>query len=836
MKKIQELLLQGDAAAAVERLSQAVQARPEQAEQIADAMREVLIQLYGRYAVRPVHECVQLLEKLLSPEALEAIVGDLKPAMDRTRHWYGEIRAVRLERLLREVRSAISLNDLAGAAQLSRSFLLESRSSQEKQQQGRQLVMALAGLVRDQKRSMQVLQALMAEPDLGPFEFNLAHAFAEAVQKEGRAGFKESDREWTQALNAATVTIFDHLPGKGAVGEPSDEELARFCTEIEALLRAGLGRGRVEDLIDPLRLIMEFSPTDPSSLPSLTGVEPRAFLGIGPKAKLTAVRGLERVGDNEALRAKINELARSEAGRRRVTILAAAMGGLRQADFYPFLQAALAQAPNGTRDEEIIIDSIGRIGAPAGVDRILALLQEVMSTRKVIEPKDIKRAKMLLTALGRIGRAKGMDPARRNELVRRVIEVVGEREGEISFFAADQMFTLRLGEIDRPFRAWAVRQIARSMFAKDRGSNLQTAGTTPLGFRQPMAAALIRLGKEMLPEILEAAGPASTTYSGAFQAFGEVMEKIGDERAVPVLERMTRTAFAQDERGDAGSILAEQVGDAASGKARPLTRDDVLHSLIFSLSKTGGEPGKRVLLQIADQVQAGQLPTPGSEISAILAGAKREAGTLGKLEAAPVEDEAAVSEAEFKEALSQARPGLLKKAAKRIPAIAMLGRSRRPEGLHVLIECLGDKEMLVYRAAETALIQYVTPPPAPANYEPFLLKFFEDEKAIRGALLERMLELITRNFPKREPYSDIFRRSVGRYISDGPTGHRLNACMVQGPAGASIAKDSAAGGAGEPPSPFEARMAEMEKKKAYLDKRRAWIESGKQGPPPEPPQ
>lgn len=841
MKNIQEFLVKGDVKAAVERLVQAVKENPEKAEPVAEAMHEVLTGLYDRFVVRSVHECVQQLEKIVSPEALQVIVGDLQPRMDRTRHWYAELRLVRQERMLRELRAAVTKNQIDIAGQLARTFLREARSAQEKQQMARQLISALAGLLRDQKRSAQVVQDLMGDAEIGPFEFNLMQAFSDAAQKEARGSLKESEREWTQALNTATVAVFDFLPGQRDVGEPSDEELDGFCAEVEALLRAGLGRGRLNDLIDALRVMTEFAPTDPSSLPSLVGIEPRAFLGLGPRAKLTAVRGLDRIGQNDRLRKLVLELANSEANRRRVATLAAAMGGLRHPDFSPWLQHALEETEAGTREEEIVIDSIGRIGSPEGIDRILGLLEEVMSSRtkmgklKPIEPKDVRRARMLLTALGRIGRARGFDPSRRQELVRRVIETVNDRDPEISFVAADQMFSLRLEELSPDLKRWGIRQAVSSMFAKDRGSNLQAAGASPLGFRQPMANLLIRMGKDMLPDILEEARPAAATYGGGLQAFGEVMSRIGDEQAVPVLEMMTRAALAHDDRTNQGSILAEKVGDPGSGEMRPLTRDDVLHSLIFAINKTGGEPGKRVLLQFADQVQSGQFAAPASEVASILAQAKREAGTLGTMESEPAADTPPVSDAEFEQALSAARPGLLKKPAKRIPGIAQLGRARRPEGLSVLLECLGDKDALVYRAAETALIQCVSPPPPPEKYERFLLALFEDEKLIRGVTVDRLIELIARNFPKREPYDEIFRRSVGRYVSDEVAAHRLKGCMLRGPVAGGGNGSEEGEGEGEGQSAYESRMEEMEKKRQYLEKRRAWIASGKQGPPPEAP-
>jgi hypothetical protein len=194
-----------------------------------------------------------------------------------------------------------------------------------------------------------------------------------------------------------------------------------------------------------------------------------------------------------------------------------------------------------------------------------------------------------------------------------------------------------------------------------------------------------------------------------------------------------------------------------------------------------------------------------------------------------------VSDRELQEALSQAKPGMLKKPVKRIPAIALLGRSRRPEALGVLLQCLGDKEALVFRAAETALEQYVSPPPPPEKYEPFLLALFEDERlhprrrpgAIAGSDRAELSQAraLQRDFPARGRAVH-FRRCDGspaRVLHESRSRGRRRSCGAEG-------------NGGEPPSAYDARMAELEKKRVYLEQRRQWIQSGKQGPPPEPPQ
>ena len=94
-------------------------------------------------------------------------------------------------------------------------------------------------------------------------------------------------------------------------------------------------------------------------------------------------------------------------------------------------------------------------------------------------------------------------------------------------------------------------------------------------------------------------------------ALANTLEEIGDERAVPLLEQMLRTAFLFDEDANRSSLLEEKTVDAASGEVRPLERDELIHGLLYTLKKIGGNAGIKVILDYADQVQGGRLQPPG---------------------------------------------------------------------------------------------------------------------------------------------------------------------------------------------------------------------------------
>ena len=198
---------------------------------------------------------------------------------------------------------------------------------------------------------------------------------------------------------------------------------------------------------------------------------------------------------------------------------------------------------------------------------------------------------------------------------------------------------------------------------------------------------------------------------------------------------------------------------------------------------------------------------------------------------------------EIEKAASQAKGGLLSNAKSQIMGLATLGRARQADTLPAILACLASKEVTVARAAETALTQFIVPPPGPKEYQAIVIHLFENKKLLRGAALERLIKVISRSFPKLPPYDEIYRKHVTVEFDGGPDKFRLvNAIALPKEAGRPSSPDGGDGEAGGEKEPAEARLPTgedkldaLQLKRDYLEKRRAWIKSGKHGPPPTPP-
>lgn len=855
MREVQTALAEGNAQGALGRFIARVRAERERAAELTLELTQTLLAEIHRFNVRPVMDFIEAARQTFPPDMTATIVKETEPAFERIRHWRTELEPVTRERLAREARAAVTLADVRQAARQV-DALIRRGGEAHRDKLSRYAVEALGRLARDYEKSRQAFAAVF-DPKRGAApSFDWEELLLEVRGRPG-GGYEESDREWTQALGAAAVSVRELLPGRRELGEPTEEQLAKFQNEAAALLNGGLISGDDNDFIDALQILRDYCPTDPSTIPSLAGVEPRIFLDLSNKARLTTVRALAKLGESELLCAQILRLAKSPEGNARMPLLAAIMGGLRNEAFGPWLAEEFKKT-SVPRDQERLIEAMSRIGSPAAIDLILGELAKC--AKKIIEPLEVRRARALLTNLGRVVRAKGVTSEQRNRLITRAVQLVGDKDLALSIHAASQLFVNRVDELDPQLREWAAKILIQGLFGRDQGDNLKSTNESPLGFREPIVAALARMGKDMLPTILSAAEPYAARYSGAVSAFAELMGRIGDPRALPLLERMVLMLFNHADSPDDPVLLQEKFRDAASGEMLGLNRDDMIHTLLFTIEKIGGEPGGRILLEFADRVQAGQLQTPGEGTSGILLKAKRADGSLGKrsesVERAPAET---VPPAELAKAVKVAKGGLFTKPAQQVVALATLGRSRAPEAVPVILGHFAASEPILANAAQMALTQYVDPLPGSKEFDRLVEAIFAQERVLKGVALERLLALIEKRFPKRAPFDGLYTRRLGT-IGDGALRHRLGAAILIGDVERASNIPAEVDGA-EPPRPgqsaggsnaaaatakglklsdadrkrFEA-LERKEKHKIYLEAKRIWLRNGSQGPEPQPPE
>lgn len=818
---------------------------PKRTGELAKAMTQHLLKLYGDYHVRPVHDFAKLLEASLPKPVAEAMMKALGDRIRRTRHWEKELEALTRERLTREACAAVTTSKPRIALARLSSLIGRATSDKDAKRLATSCVRALASMRFDSKRGAAIINELGKLPEVTRLGLDLEATFAKTVKAHQGLAFEESDRDSTQSLDDAIIRVREVCPHNAQAGEPSPEDLKAFTAEIAAIFRAGLMRRPddeskpllpSDDFIDALKIAFDFCPADAAKVDSVSKAEQRIFIHLGGRAKLTVVRSLAKLGENPQLQRPLIELAQSPAGKDRVTLIAGVMGGLRSQAFSPALKAML-KGSKEWRDQKAVIETMGRIGGPDSSDLILGLLETAV--KKSANPEYTRKAQFHLEALARIVRAKDTDPARRNEIVRRVVKSVKKGDARLALTAADVLFQVNLKQLDLELRNWAAQIITRTMFRRDAGDQINDAKKYPGGFREPLAGVLRRLGKDCLPVMLAEAESHASTFNGALSVFAEVLQKIGDESALPVLESMIRTSLMHQESEGKDLLLDEKVLDVASGEMRDLDRDDITHTLIYTVEEIGGDRGAALIVGVASQVQSGQFAPPGDRTISILAKFKLKVGNLDEVVHAAPEREV-VSDKEFNKALGRAKGGLFKKNASQIQALSVLGRAGRPEGVRLILRCLGDSESMVASAAETALAQFVTPPPPKEQFEPFVMALLEDPKLLKGNSLERMLKVIEKSFPRSKPYETIFNKHIAIEIEDGELAHRLKGAMapkVNNANGPSKAKDQGDDASGDGPrvTLAETKLKLMEAKRAYFKARKQWIADGKKGSEPKPP-
>jgi HEAT repeat protein len=651
--------------------------------------------------------------------------------------------------------------------------------------------------------------------------------FAEFIREGAGGAFETGNQAWLRELTEAILSLRAALPMPGEVGEPEPGQVERFYAEAHAIVRAGRLNGDMQDFIDALMVLLDYCPIDERGYAQAAGVEERMFLKLGPRARLVAVRALVRLGELDGLRQAVAALAASAEGPGRLMMLTGIMGGLRNPAFTPFLVRALERSSN-ERDEGMAVDALGRIGDARGMDVMVKRLAEAM--RQLRDPAFERRARMLLMALGRMTRARGFDPAVRNKLVRQIVNMTDAGQRQLAFEAANQMFTLRLEELDAELKSWAAGKAVEAMWGLP-PKNLEAVPPGVNGWREPMVNLLKRLGREALPDVLEAAVRYSANYSGAMGAMANVLEAIGDARAADLLSAMARTVLLYREDGRVSYLVKEKTRNAATGQMQDLDRDDLAHTLLHALIEIGGADGTEIVMDLADQVQAGRIVSPGAQTTNLLVETKIRYGRLN--EVTRQARAAAIDEKEYAQALADAGGGLLVKKARQIAAMAVLGQARRSEGVRVLIQAFDDKDSMVAGAAHTALGHFMHPLPSETEFSQFLEQLFARPKLLKGRVLERLEAFLEREIPKKPPYDRVFERQVAVDIADALVEGRLrkaaHAPLPPPP------QDENREGEERPEAAEERPANDQDMRRQWLQARQQWVRGGKQGPPPKLP-
>ncbi len=106
---------------------------------------------------------------------------------------------------------------------------------------------------------------------------------------------------------------------------------------------------------------------------------------------------------------------------------------------------------------------------------------------------------------------------------------------------------------------------------------------------------------------------------------------------------------------------------------------------------------------------------------------------------------------------------------------------RSPESVPVLVAQLGNRSPLVSGAAYSALVAFMHPLPTEAEFDAFMLRLLEEPDDFEGAVLDRIIEFIRREVPKRAPYDKLFDRQIAACVEDEELAHRLRGAAYNEP-------------------------------------------------------
>lgn len=822
----------GEGQQARERFRAILEQNPGKEAQAARAVVKVLNDAYDDFRCVGVHQFCMNMDQDLPEPVVDPIQRQLEPRLARTSQWSEALRDVTRERLTRECRDNVILKNTKKSAALGARLILRARNSDEIDDYGHFLGMALADLERDRDTAARVvgmITPVVTEKLNEEAAAKLAQAFERGCQM-GRSSLEGGPQAWTRRLTETALRLREALPGLNELGAPSEEQVTRFYEEAHAILRAGLFMKRPDDLIDALMILWEYCPVDEAAHEHVAGVEQSMFINLGPRARLTCVRALRQLGQNETLRKAVLALVESDKEGDRRKLIVGICGGLSHEAFFPYLKKALGDADNKLQ-EAWIYDALGRNAAPEATDLLQAQLKAVV--KRIGEAGNMDRAFDLLKAIARQCRAPGLDVNRRNEMIRHTVDLVKETDRKIVFQTVFLLFSNRVDEIERGLKEWAAARCVETLWGQPLKEDPRAAASA-VGWRQPVVTATVRLGSAMLPTIIETADRFKTRYSGAMAALAEIFQNIGDPRVVPLLESMIRCALLHEE-DQRGEMYREKVRDAATGTMNELDRDDLVHTLVHTLIKVGDREGLNVALDLADQMQAGRIPNPGEKTSTILLDTKMEHGEIDEVNrrAERVELDAK----EWNQAYSDAGGGLFTSKSKQIAAIAKLGQTRDPDAIEVLLEALGDKDPLVTSAAHTALAQYMHPLPDEEEYTRILNELLAKPKILKGRLLDNLIHFLRTEAPKNKPYDGIFARQVFALIEDEELRFRVETAIKKPNTTGEPATEEASSSdtSDAKPTLDVPPVSMLDRKREYLQARKAWIEGGKKGDPPTPP-
>jgi len=865
---------------------------PDAADDAAELGR-VLAQAWNEFHIGPVVRLMELLKAQgVSEETLGEVRKALKTQFQQAQRWSKTLAGVRLERLARDLRSAVRKHEWNQAVALCEA-ILEAQSSREDSGCG-YLGSILGSVENDPAAGREVAKLLARQrPDLIPEGMAALDAGMktriDAVSKGG-AEFRE--REFVANLTQATVDLKNRLPARLDAKEDAKGKVDGFAEDVRGMIAVGFRFAELNYWPDIARLLIEFLPREQTETGKAAGVEARLYATLATEARRGVATTFRDLGEQQPVVAQFMNLAREAAknqDERYLATLVELLGGLRATSAAAFTIDVMRRAKE-PRLQEAALGALGNIGSPEALEALLEVMREALKAR----PLDAKRRRVVgdtLESLGKITRNPKTPEVLRDKLLAHVCEMLPPDEKMLGATACLELLAPKsLPQLAPAIRKWAAEVLTESLWTPVQqlpGQGAPEGRATILGPRQKVADLLQALASSELAHILPPAERRAMRFSGAQMALGEIFAKLKAPQALPLLELMIRSV---------GTIRPEAIGeyaqevcwDVENERFTQLTPDRVMESLAFAITEMGAAelaaggngtgPAAQAARRVFEATRDGEFPAmPASargklfdfynSLPAALKAAppqrSTQQGMLAPGEVAPSVEEDGAAVPKLSAPDRDALLALLRKGGffggpkreQKIGAIVQLAAAGSLDAIPDFLKLLTDKDSMLAAAAGTALLD-LTKAPHPARVTDLALEEMIDaliaakldtQKALRGLMRQINFErpacrnALKRVFEARKSPGLLYElQQVLGTSSPEDTLRRILGLQANSASPDSSKDAPRAEGAentGIAATPVAKGIAggELDRKRAYMEARRQWVAGGKKGPEPPMP-
>ncbi|MCX7765847.1 MAG: hypothetical protein N2246_03965 [Candidatus Sumerlaeia bacterium] len=832
---------------------------------------EIALRLYNNFEPSPAVELYLNSSKFFHPQLAEALRAKLKDNLELFLHWQRQMEQLTKERLAREIRERIRADEYSEAVILMQKLLSLAKDPETYKQQVQLVGSVLGSLENDQPRVDKTLAVFCQRAT----EWQIEPAIIETIEKVRqeryrlmlKARMENRELEWTRSLADAARELKNYLPMHNEIGEPTAEELEKFRQLLTAIFNTAFEPQQHHRWIDIALLLSELAPVPVSSTAITAGVEQRISEGLGPTAQMVVARTFKQLGDHPRLcNALIKFLPQLDNVRYYKAVIEL-IGLLGSPLFIPFLLEAQSNKKFSSFKSEIAL-ALGNIGNPAVIEPLAIELRKILSA-KVIDPPRVREAMIIIRTLSRIFHSPAANDTDRNNILEYVTQVVPAtelylcRDIALEFFNHPRAKNI-LPELKPAHIAWAVSSLVKSLWLQDptphfaRGEEKQR---TILGFREQIAQCIIGLGNQVLAFVINEAQQQLHRFCGAYMAMGEILAEIGDTRAIPLLEEMLINTYIAEEKPK-NVYEEEYYWDVAEGRRKPLTKDKIASALIYALDKINTTEGEEILIRLMKQIQQGQLPVLGTESSNVLLNANmriaRNRGTSAFATSGAPADKVAKPELKDEQKIKKLITALKSPfpltifpilnsriRERKIMALKQLSEMPAPLSIQAIVNALGDSDKMVQEAAKLAIFDLLKPTSSSETIESVCQALILTLDAEAGTSRQKNLQNIISKLDFSRPVIKNAVMKAMKNMKDKRIINYLGELILKADEESERKLKDSGSDALLPTGEQRKDQAEMQKPKKFVDKvalkrqyleaRRRWIQSGKKGPPPEPP-